>query len=85
MFEAYPNNYGKDDSHELCWMADSKSMNPTPSQRTIDKACESGLRAALAEFGFGFRSGLAIFLRLEAIQACIFSGRYELAPRPAFS
>jgi hypothetical protein len=80
LFEAYNENYGKDDSDELVWMADSRSMNPLLSQRTIDKAIEKDSAAALSEFGFAWRTDVAGFLTLEAIQACVFSGRYELAP-----
>jgi hypothetical protein len=84
LFEAYESNYAKD-TDELCWMADSKSMNPTLSQRTIDKDFAKDPQAAAAEYGFGFRSDLANFLTPEAIAACVFSGRYELAPRPTFT
>ncbi len=84
LFDAYDANYAKD-TDELCWMADSKSMNPTLSQRTIDKDFAKDPQAAAAEYGFAFRSDLANFLTPEAIAACVFAGRYELAPRPTFT
>ena len=84
LWEGYDANFGKD-TDELCWMADSKSMNPTLSQRTIDRDFAKDPQAAAAEYGFGFRSDLANFLTPEAIAACVFAGRYELPPRPGFS
>jgi hypothetical protein len=85
LWEAYQNHYGKDDSDELVWKSDSRSMNPTLSQKIIDRAYEKDAQQAAAEYGGHFRSDLANFLTPEAIVACVFAGRYELAPRPNFS
>lgn len=80
LWEAYQRNYGKD-TDELCWRADTRSMNPRISPRLVEKAYAKDPVAAAAEFGAEFRSDLADFLTLEAITACVVPQRYELAPR----
>jgi hypothetical protein len=82
--EGYVANYGKD-TDELCWMADSRSMNPLLDQKDIDRDIEKDSAASLAEYGFCFRSDVAGFLSAEAIQACVVRGRYELAPSESAS
>jgi hypothetical protein len=79
LWEAHERNYGKD-TDELCWVADTRSMNPTISQRLIDKAFEKDPAAASAEYGAQFRQDLANFLTYEAISACVAAGRFELPP-----
>ena len=79
-WEGYERNYGKD-TDELCWVGDSKSMNPTLRQKTIDRAYEKDPVAASSEYGAQFRSDVAGFLSVEAVAACVVPERYELAPR----
>ncbi len=80
LFEAHERNFGKD-TDELCWVGDTRSMNPTISQKVIDRAYAKDPAAAGAEYGAQFRSDLANFLTPEAIAACIAPGCYELPPR----
>jgi hypothetical protein len=83
LWESYEKHYGKDNSDELVWKSDSRTMNPTLSQRIITRAYEKDSQAAAAEYGGEFRSDLANFLTTEAIAACVVAWRYELAPRTA--
>jgi hypothetical protein len=79
LWEAHQNNYAKD-TDELVWQADTRSMNPTISQKLIDKAYQKDEAAASAEYGAQFRQDLANFLTYEAIAACVAAGRFELPP-----
>ena len=79
LWEAYEKNFGKE-TDELVWVGDSRSMNPTLSQKIIDRAYMKDPQAASAEFGAIFRSDLETFLTLEAIRGCVIAGRIELPP-----
>ena len=57
-------------------------MNPTISQKLIDRDMAADPEAARAEWLAEFRSDLEAFLTIEAIEAVIIQGRYELPPMP---
>jgi hypothetical protein len=80
LFEAHEKNFDKD-TDELCWVADTRSMNPTISQKIIDRAYAKDPASASAEYGAQFRSDLANFLTPEAIALCTDGGVAERAPR----
>ena len=80
LFEAHEKNFGKD-TDELCWVTDTRSMNPTISQKIIDRAYAKDPASASAEYGAQFRSDLANFLTPEAIALCTDGGVVERAPR----
>lgn len=80
LFEAHEKNFGKD-TDELVWVGATREMNPTISQRIIDRAYEKDPAAASAEYGAQFRGDLANFLTPEAITACVMAGCLELPPR----
>ena len=84
LFEAHEKNFGKD-TDELCWVADTRSMNPTISQKIIDRAYAKDPASASAEYGAQFRSDLANFLTPEAIAACVMPRVYEIPPRDGLS
>ena len=73
---------GKMISDVLCWQAPTRPMNPTISQKLIDRDMAPDPEAARAEWLAEFRSDLEAFLPIEAIQAVTVPGRYELAPMP---
>jgi hypothetical protein len=54
--------------------APSRTMNPSLSQRVVDRATEEDPEAASAEFGAEFRGDLEIFVSREAIEACVAKG-----------
>jgi hypothetical protein len=57
-------------------------MNPTIDQGIIDRNTLLDPEATRSEWEVEFRSDLAAFLPLEAIEAVIAAGRYELSPLP---
>ena len=54
--------------------APSRTMNPSLSQRVVDRATEEDPEAASAEYGAEFRGDLEIFVSREAIEACVAKG-----------
>jgi hypothetical protein len=83
LYEAFNRHHGRDDSDVLVWNADTPTMNPTISQKIIDRDTKIDPEMALSEWGGAFRSDLESFLPLEAIEAVIVQGRFELPPRLA--
>jgi hypothetical protein len=82
LWQAFQDHHGKDDSEVLCWRATTRTMNPTISQRLIDRDMALDPEAARSEWEAEFRSDLETFLPIEAIQAATVQGRYELPPMP---
>jgi hypothetical protein len=85
LWEAYSEDFAKNDSDVLIWRAPTRTMNPTFPQRTIDKAYEKDPSDAAAEYGAEFRTDVETFISREVIEGCIVSGRYELPPQEGFS
>jgi hypothetical protein len=60
--------------------APSRTMNPSLSQRVVDRAYEEDPEAASAEYGAEFRGDLEIFITRDAIEACVAAGVTVHAP-----
>src|SRR5215510_3434799 len=82
LYEAHKEHYGKDDDEVLVWQSDTASMNPTISQKFIDKEIEKDPEAGRAEWLGLFREDVSAAFPLEVIEACIMKGRLELPPLP---
>ena len=82
LYEAHKDHYGKDDDEVLVWESDTASMNPTISQKFIDKEIEKDPEAGRAEWLGLFREDVSAAFPLEVIEACVISGRSELPPSP---
>jgi hypothetical protein len=79
LYEAHKEYFGKDESDEvLVWQAPSIVMNPTLSERMIDKELQKDLSAGRAEWLAQFREDIESFLALEVIERVVISGRLEL-------
>jgi hypothetical protein len=78
LYEAFRDKYGKDDKDVLVWKAGTLDMNPTYRKKIIDKALLDDYSAARAEYFGDFRDDLETFLSIEALEACIIPGRFEL-------
>lgn len=79
LYEIYKKYYGKD-SEILVWQAPSRIMNPTLSQKIIDRAIQEDPEAAKADYLAEFRSDIETFVSREAVEACVVPSRYELSP-----
>src|SRR5215470_3310229 len=82
LYDAHKEHYGKDDDEILVWQADTATMNPTISQKFIDKEIEKDPEAGRAEWLGLFREDVSAAFPLEVIEACIINGRSELPPSP---
>jgi hypothetical protein len=60
--------------------AASRTLNPSLSQRVVDRAYEEDPAVAAAEYGAEFRGDIEIFLTREAVEACVSRGLTVRAP-----
>ena len=77
-FQTFRDKFGQDDPTVLVWKAGTLDMNPTYSQKVIDRAMAEDPTAAASEYQAEFRADLETYLSTEAIEACIIPGRFEL-------
>ena len=80
LWDAYKRFHGTDDPHNLVWRAETRTMNPSVPQSFIDAEYERDPASASAEYGANFRSDIAEFVSLAAIEACTPDGLFEIAP-----
>jgi hypothetical protein len=78
LYENFREKYGVADDDVLVWKAPTKSMNPTISDKIIDRALKDDYSAGRAEWLAEFREDLETFLTTETIEQAIIPGRYEL-------
>lgn len=78
LYEAFRDQYGKEDSDTLIWKAPTLAMNPTISKKVIDKSLKDDYAAGKAEWLAEFREDLETFLPTEMIEAAIVRDRWEL-------
>jgi len=85
LFENYRDHFGRDDSDVLVWQADTRTMNPTISERLIEKEIARDPEAARAEWGGLFREDVSAAFPLELLEKCIIPGRSVLPYSPDFA
>jgi hypothetical protein len=77
-WDVYREYFGQDNEDVLVWQGTTTFMNPTFSQRTIDKAMKRDPVAAKSEYYAEFRLDLEGFLSREHVEAA--TGDYEILP-----
>jgi hypothetical protein len=82
LWERYQQHYGHDGDPVLVWQADTRSMNPTVSEETIEQAYRDDPVAAAAEYGALFRSDIESYLQGEWIDNAVREGLHEIPPMP---
>ncbi|MGB7294202.1 MAG: terminase large subunit [Candidatus Aminicenantales bacterium] len=85
LYETFRDKYGREDLAVLVWKAGTLDMNPTYSQKVISRAILEDPAAAASEYAAEFRADLETFLSVEAIEACVIPGRFELPKIRDFS
>jgi hypothetical protein len=78
LYENFREKYGVDDSETLIWRAASRIMNPTISEKIVDRALKEDYSAGRAEWLAEFREDLESFLTTEIIEQAVIQGRNEL-------
>jgi len=87
LYEAWRDGFGQDDEDRLVLAADTLTLNPTFSQREIDRAFREDPVAARSEYGrdgvIEFRADVSTLITDEALAAVVPVGVRELPPGPA--
>jgi hypothetical protein len=78
LYENFRERYGAADDDVLVWKAPTRAMNPTISEKIIDRALKEDYSAGRAEWLAEFREDLETFLTTETIEQAIIPERYEL-------
>ena len=81
-YQTYKKYHGNDSSKDiLVWNASSKYMNPTLSQKFLDRMKAEDLASFNSEFLGNFREDLVNFCPVELIEALVVKNRFENLPR----
>ncbi len=81
LYTIYRRHYGPSGHPRiLVAKAASRTLNPSLSQRIVDRAYEEDPAAAAAEYGGEFRGDIEIFVTREAVEACVSRGLIVRAP-----
>lgn len=80
IWTAWQKHHDRPDGDVVFVQAATVTLNPTFDRRSIEKAYESDPASAAAEFGAQFRSDVESFVALDAVAACVVTGRRELPP-----
>jgi hypothetical protein len=79
LYGAFRRDYGPEgDAPILIARASSRAMNPTLSQKVVDRAYERDPVSASAEYDANFRTDVETFIPREVIEAAVILGRYEI-------
>jgi hypothetical protein len=84
LYRTFRNHYGREDNHMLVVKGPTQRFNPTVPAEIIEQAFEEDSVKAGSEYGslengIVFRSDVEGYVSLEAVQACVVTGRRELA------
>ena len=79
-FETFRDKYSQHDPAVCVWRAGTSAMNPSYSQRVIERAKRDDPQAAAAEYDAEFRQDLETYVSTEALESVIIPGRFELPP-----
>ena len=78
LYETFRDKFGKNDFTVLVWKAGTLDMNATYSRKVIKRAMAEDPIMAASEYAAQFRIDLETYLSVEAIEACVVPGRFEL-------
>jgi hypothetical protein len=81
LYDGYKSYYGVEDGEALCWVAPTRTMNPTYSQALIDAAMAKDPPKASAEYLAEFRDDLSNLFTREVIEGCVRPGIRERGPQ----
>jgi hypothetical protein len=79
-YETDRDYFGKDNPEILVWAAPTRAMNPTISQKLIDREKAKDPISAASEWEATFRTDIESYVPLEWIESAIIRGRHELPP-----
>jgi hypothetical protein len=82
MFQKWKELFGNDDADDICWVADSRTMNPLLPAEVVDKAMAEDPARARAEYLSEWRDDLSDFVPADVIDAATEWGVIERPPQP---
>ncbi len=85
LFSMYDQYYGKDDPETLIWLSTTRKMNPTFSQKKIDRAIAKDRARGLCEYESIFRDDISSLFNSVSIDMAIVPGRQMLPYKSEFS
>jgi hypothetical protein len=71
LWELHRAHFGRDESPVLVWQASAPEMNPTLPQGYLDRMAQDDPEAYRSEVLGEFRSGIATFFDVDALDACV--------------
>jgi hypothetical protein len=80
LYQAFKENFGRDDARVLVWRGRTAEMNPDIDPGIIAKAYEDDAASASAEYGALFRDDISAFVSREVVDAAVVPERFELPP-----
>jgi len=80
LWEQVQKHHGKDGSDVLVWVSDSRTMNPTLSEKMIAQELEADPVGARAEWLSVFRDDVESFLGLDLLKSAVVPGRVADVP-----
>ncbi|MGZ9410842.1 MAG: hypothetical protein ACXW3J_09480, partial [Methylocystis sp.] len=79
LYKTFARDFGPNgDAAILVAKAPSRTMNPSLSQKVVDRAYERDPASAAAEYGAEFRTDVESFISREAVEAAVIPDRFEL-------
>ena len=80
LWDTFKRHYGPDgDQHVLVAHGASRTLNPSLSQRVVDRALEKDRARATAEYLAEFRTDIESFVPIEVVESCV-GAYYEMVP-----
>jgi hypothetical protein len=80
LYDAWQRHWARDNDSILVWRSETRRMNPTVPQKTVDEAMERDLTSAAAEWLAEFRTDIESFISRDVLQACVDVGVVERPP-----
>jgi len=81
LYNAWKRDYGPEgDPAILVAKAPSRTMNPSLSEKVVERAYERDPASAAAEYGAEFRTDVESFVAREAVEACVERDVFERPP-----
>jgi hypothetical protein len=82
LYNAFRENFGRDDAEVLVWKGSTLEMNPKIKPSFIDKALLRDPEGNRAEYLAEFRDDVIALITREMAEACVCWDRHELPPDP---
>jgi hypothetical protein len=80
MYDAWRQYWGKAGEPALCWVAPTRTMNPTIPIEIINRSMTEDREAALSDWEAEWRADISSYVERDLVESLVIPGRYVLAP-----